>query len=231
VLDRPPWTWKSGLWGADLIALPDWTRERQAGCLVAGIDEAGRGPLAGPVVAAAVILPDPRNTQLPDGINDSKALTPARRDKIFTGIRATAIVGVGLATVDEIDQINILQATMLAMTRSVGALSQSPEFALVDGNRIPDLPCPGDAVIGGDGLCLSIAAASIIAKVIRDRIMEGLARANPSYGWERNRGYGTAEHKNAIAAGGVTCHHRRSFAPIREAIQAREESSDRLVTG
>ena len=222
--------WKSGLLVADLTALPDWTRERQARCLVAGVDEAGRGPLAGPVVAAAVILPDPRQIQLPEGINDSKALTPARRDEIFAGLCATATIGVGMASVDEIDQINILQATMLAMTRAVQALGQIPGLVLVDGNRLPDLPCSGDAVIGGDGLCLSIAAASVIAKVTRDRIMEGLARGNPAYGWERNRGYGTAEHKNAIKSVGVTCHHRRSFAPVREAIKAREESSECLVS-
>lgn len=197
---------------------------------MAGIDEAGRGPLAGPVVAAAVILPDPKKFPLPDGINDSKALTPARRDEIFVGLRATAIIGVGIASVDEIDRINILQATMLAMARAVQALGQIPGLALVDGNRLPDLPCPGDAVIGGDGLCLSIAAASVVAKVTRDRFMEGLAQANPSYGWERNRGYGTAEHLRAIKSGGVTCHHRRSFAPVREAIEAREESSHRLVS-
>ena len=209
---------------------PDWTRERQAGCLVAGVDEAGRGPLAGPVVAAAVILPDPKKFSLPDGINDSKVLTPARRDEIFAGLRATAIIGVGMASVDEIDQINILQATMLAMTRAVKALDEFPGLALVDGNRLPDLPCPGDAVIGGDGLCLSIAAASIVAKVIRDRFMERLAQANPSYGWERNRGYGTAEHLSAITSGGITCHHRRSFAPVREAIEARGDSSHHLVS-
>ena len=197
---------------------------------MAGVDEAGRGPLAGPVVAAAVILPDPQKFALPEGIDDSKALTPARRDEIFTGLRGTTTIGVGVASVDEIDTLNILQATMLAMTRAVRAMDQIPGLALVDGNRLPDLPCPGDAIIGGDGLCLSIAAASIVAKVIRDRIMEGLARANPSYGWERNRGYGTSEHLGAIKSVGVTCHHRRSFAPVREAIEAREETTHRLVS-
>ena len=197
---------------------------------MAGVDEAGRGPLAGPVVAAAVILPDPQKFALPEGINDSKALTPARRDEIFAGLRGTTTIGVGVASVDEIDTLNILQATMLAMTRAVRAMDQIPGLALVDGNHLPDLPCPGDAIIGGDGLCLSIAAASIVAKVIRDRIMEGLARANPSYGWERNRGYGTSEHLGAIKSVGVTCHHRRSFAPVREAIEAREKTSYSLVS-
>jgi len=197
---------------------------------VAGVDEAGRGPLAGPVVAAAVILPDPQKFALPEGIDDSKALTPARRDEIFAGLRGTTTIGVGVASVDEIDTLNILQATMLAMTRAVRAMDQIPGLALVDGNHLPDLPCPGDAIIGGDGLCLSIAAASIVAKVIRDRIMEGLARANPSYGWERNRGYGTSEHLGAIKSVGVTCHHRRSFAPVREAIEAREKTSYSLVS-
>ena len=197
---------------------------------MAGVDEAGRGPLAGPVVAAAVILPDPQKFALPEGIDDSKALTPARRDEIFAGLRGTTTIGVGVASVDEIDTLNILQATMLAMTRAVRAMDQIPGLALVDGNHLPDLPCPGDAIIGGDGLCLSIAAASIVAKVIRDRIMEGLARANPSYGWERNRGYGTSEHLGAIKSVGVTCHHRRSFAPVREAIEAREKTSYSLVS-
>ena len=197
---------------------------------MAGVDEAGRGPLAGPVVAAAVILPDPQKFALPEGIDDSKALTPARRDEIFAGLRGTTTIGVGVASVDEIDTLNILQATMLAMTRAVRAMDQIPGVALVDGNHLPDLPCPGDAIIGGDGLCLSIAAASIVAKVIRDRIMEGLARANPSYGWERNRGYGTSEHLGAIKSVGVTCHHRRSFAPVREAIEAREKTSYSLVS-
>ena len=202
---------------------PDWTRERQAGCLVAGVDEAGRGPLAGPVVAAAVILPDPKKFSLPDGINDSKVLTPARRDEIFAGLRATAIIGVGMASVDEIDQINILQATMLAMTRAVRALDEFPGLALVDGNRLPDLPCPGTAVVGGDRRSLSIAAASIIAKVTRDRMMASLAADFPGYGWESNVGYGTVQHRDGIAQFGVTPHHRRSFAPIRRILELREQ--------
>ena len=209
---------------------PDWSRERQAACPVAGVDEAGRGPLAGPVVAAAVILPDPRLRSLPQDINDSKTLSHEQRDEIFAGLGGVAVIGVGLATVDEIDDINILQATMLAMTRAVQALAQTPGLALVDGNKLPDLPCPGEAIIGGDGLCLSIAAASIIAKVTRDRIMAGLAVANPVYGWERNRGYATAEHRQAIKRVGVTCHHRRTFAPVGAVIEARKESSDSLVS-
>ncbi len=209
---------------------PHFELERQAACIVAGIDEAGRGPLAGPVVAAAVILPDPAHTSLPPGINDSKALSPTRRDEIFTRLRQVAVIGVGLASVDEIDLHNILQATLLAMGRAVWALPQNPEMALVDGNQLPDLSCPAQAVIGGDGISLSIAAASIVAKVTRDRIMEGLAKVHPAYGWERNRGYGTAEHRRAIVAVGITCHHRRSFAPVRAAINARLNPATRLVT-
>ena len=208
----------------------DWSREREAACPVAGVDEAGRGPLAGPVVAAAVILPDPRLRSLPQGINDSKTLSHEQRDEIFAGLRDVAEIGVGLATVDEIDDINILQAAMLAMTRAVQALIQIPGLALVDGNTLPDLPCRGQAIIGGDGLCLSIAVASVVAKVTRDRIMAGLAVANPAYGWERNRGYATAEHREAIKRAGVTCHHRRTFAPVGAVIEARKESSDSLVS-
>lgn len=209
---------------------PHFDLEREAACLVAGIDEAGRGPLAGPVVAAAVILPDPAHTSVPHGINDSKALSPTRRDEIFDALRGVAAIGVGLASVDEIDLHNILQATLLAMSRAVRALPRSPQFALVDGNQLPDLVCPARAVIGGDGISLSIAAASIVAKVTRDRIMVGLAKVHPAYGWERNRGYGTAEHRQAIIDVGVTCHHRRSFAPVRAAANARLDPSTRLVT-
>ena len=190
--------------------------ERRAGCLVAGIDEAGRGPLAGPVVAAAVVLPDDP-AQVPSGIDDSKALAPARRAELCDALRQTALIGVGIASVFEIDFHNILQATLMAMARAVMSLPLAPGLALVDGNQLPNIPCPARAVVGGDRTSLSIAAASVIAKVTRDRIMEGLAAAHPAYGWEHNRGYATAEHRRAIRAVGITLHHRRSFAPVRAA--------------
>lgn len=182
----------------------------------AGIDEAGRGPWAGPVVAAAVMI-DPARMP-PDvarRINDSKKLAPARREALFEAIIAHALVGIGDATVEEIDRFNILAATHLAMRRAVDALPERPAAALVDGNSLPKLGCPAAPVIGGDAKVIEIAAASIIAKVTRDRLMGRLAEANPGYGWERNKGYGTAEHSAAIGRLGVSPHHRRSFAPIR----------------
>ncbi|MBB6249589.1 ribonuclease HII [Nitrospirillum iridis] len=190
--------------------------------LVCGVDEAGRGPLAGPVVAAAVILPV---CQEPPpwcgGINDSKKLTPAAREALFDAIRAHARVGVGISDVEEIDTVNILQATFLAMSRAVAALTAdggpAPATALVDGNQRPaGLSCRITTLVSGDALSLSIAAASIIAKVTRDRLMADLALSHPGYGWERNAGYGTAEHRDAIKMLGVTPVHRRTFAPISE---------------
>jgi len=183
------------------------------GGTVAGVDEAGRGPLAGPVVAAAVIL-DPAN--IPPGINDSKKLTRRRREALFTAITDGAVVAHGIADVAEIDRLNILQATMLAMGRAVAGLTVMPAMVLVDGNRCPDLAIPARAVIRGDAMSLSIAAASIIAKVTRDRIMAELARRYPDYGWERNAGYGTAEHRAALNLVGISPHHRKSFAPVRK---------------
>lgn len=184
---------------------------------VAGIDEAGRGPWAGPVVAAAVIL-DPDN--VPAGIADSKVLKPARREALLPAIEAAAEVGVGQASVEEIDALNILAATMLAMRRAVAALPRPPVLALVDGNRDPGLACRTRCIVKGDARCPAIAAASIVAKVTRDRIMAGLAAAHPGYGWERNAGYGTAQHRAALAQLGVTPHHRRSFAPIRQQLES-----------
>lgn len=184
---------------------------------VAGIDEAGRGPWAGPVVAAAVIL-DPDN--VPTGIADSKALKAARREALLPAIEAAAEVGVGQASVAEIDDLNILAATMLAMRRAVAALPRPPALALVDGNRDPGLGCQTRCIVKGDARCPAIAAASIVAKVTRDRIMAGLAAAHPGYGWERNAGYGTAQHRAALARLGVTPHHRRSFAPIRQQLES-----------
>lgn len=189
-----------------------------SGGLIAGIDEAGRGPLAGPVVAAAVILnPD----RLPPGIHDSKTLSRPKREALFEAILSQAQVGIGEASAAEIDEINILQATFLAMRRAVEALPVSPAAALVDGNRSPKLAIPCQTVVKGDGKCLSIAAASIVAKVTRDRIMDRLAAEHPGFGWERNAGYGTAEHLAALRQIGPTAHHRRSFSPVREAFEAR----------
>ncbi len=179
---------------------------------VAGVDEAGRGPLAGPVVAAAVIL-DRR--KVPKGLNDSKLLDAQTRENLFVLVMEMALaVGVGEASVDEIDLVNIRQATHLAMARAVRALALSPAFALVDGNDAPALPCPCDTLVGGDGRSVSIAAASIVAKVTRDRMMAALHDEHPHYGWRTNKGYGTREHLSALGRHGPTHHHRRSFAPI-----------------
>jgi len=180
---------------------------------VCGVDEAGRGPLAGPVVAAAVIL-DP--ARMPAGIDDSKALTETRRERLFDAIMVQAKVGIGRATVAEIGQLNILQASLLAMRRAVLALPAAPAFALIDGNRLPDdLPCPARAVIGGDRRAVSIAAASIIAKVTRDREMREIARRFPDYGFEAHKGYGTAAHLAALNRLGPCPEHRLDFAPVR----------------
>jgi len=195
--------------------IPDLKFEREAGGLVAGIDEAGRGPWAGPVVAAAVILDA---ATLPDvlaaAIDDSKKLRPAHRVELCQALTGCARIGIGAASAPEIDSRNILQATFLAMRRAVEALDITPDTALVDGNRTPELPCPARAIVKGDARSLSIAAASIVAKVTRDRIMTALAARYPGYGWERNAGYGTAEHRDALDGLGVTPHHRKSYAPI-----------------
>ena len=180
---------------------------------VAGVDEVGRGPLAGPVTAAAVRL-DPG--RIPARLDDSKRLDRAAREALCTEILAVAEVSVAHASVAEIDALNILRASHLAMCRALAGL-QGADFALIDGNLLPrDLTLPGRAVVGGDALCLSIAAASIVAKVTRDRIMADLARAHPGYGWERNAGYPTPAHRHALKQLGVTPHHRRSFAPVHQ---------------
>lgn len=182
---------------------------------VAGIDEAGRGPWAGPVVAAAVIL-DPG--ALPEGLDDSKKLGEAERDRLFEAITASgARIGVGIADVARIDGMNILGATLWAMREAVAALPASPGLALVDGNRLPALACSMRAIVGGDAKCLTIAAASIVAKVTRDRIMTTLAETVPGYGFERHKGYGTPEHMAALRQLGPSSHHRRSFKPVRMA--------------
>ena len=192
--------------------MPDFAHESLSAQPVCGIDEVGRGPLAGPVVAAAVIL-DPR--RIPEGIDDSKRLTAARREALYAELFACAAIGVGEASVEEIDRLNILQASFLAMRRALANLTPVPALALVDGNKAPpDLGCPARAIVGGDGIALSIAAASIIAKVTRDRIMVSLAQQFPGYAWEQNKGYGTRAHTEALSQLGATPHHRRSFKPI-----------------
>ncbi|MGA9795426.1 MAG: ribonuclease HII [Rhizomicrobium sp.] len=179
---------------------------------IAGVDEAGRGPLAGPVVAAAVIF---QRGKIPKGLNDSKQLTAEGREEAFPRIMQFAIaVGVGEASVDEIDLVNIRQATHLAMARAVRALKVSAMFALVDGNDAPALPCPCDTLVDGDARSVSIAAASIIAKVTRDRMMAALHEEYPHYGWSQNKGYSTPRHLAALSQHGPCSHHRRSFAPV-----------------
>ena len=192
---------------------PDLTLERGLPAPVAGIDEAGRGPWAGPVVAAAVVLDA---AAIPPGLDDSKRLPKARREALFAQLRQRATLAVGMASVAEIRRLNVLAATLLAMRRAVCALPFPPAHALVDGNRLPCLPCPATAVVKGDRRALSIAAASIVAKVTRDGIMAALAREHPGYGWERNAGYGTQEHRRALERLGVTCHHRLSFRPVAQ---------------
>ncbi len=184
---------------------------------VCGIDEAGRGPWAGPVVAAAVIL---RPDHIPPGLADSKTLAKARREALFEQLGEVAVIGVGRAEVAEIDNLNILAATMLAMARAVAGLAEAPGHALVDGNRAPDLPCGVETLVKGDGRCLSIAAASIVAKVTRDREMTALAVRFPGFGWERNAGYGTAEHRAGLARLGPNEMHRHSFKPIRKLLES-----------
>lgn len=179
---------------------------------IAGVDEVGRGPLAGPVTAAAVVL-DPAN--IPVGLNDSKALTARRREALFDAILASASVSVAHASVEEIDEINILRASHLAMERALASLSPAPDHALIDGNLLPrGLALSAEAIVKGDARSLSVAAASIVAKVTRDRLMVDLAQQHPGYGWETNAGYGSKSHMAALQNLGVTPHHRRSFKPI-----------------
>ena len=192
---------------------------------ICGIDEAGRGPLAGPVVAAAVILD---RTRIPKGLNDSKQLREQDREALYPRILEMAVaVGVGEASVDEIDLVNIRQATHLAMARAVRALPVAAAFALVDGNDAPALPCKCDMLVKGDSRSVSIAAASIIAKVTRDRLMALLHDHHPVYGWRQNKGYGTPEHLTGLRAHGITVHHRKSFSPVHHILYG-DESGDSI---
>lgn len=191
---------------------------------ICGVDEVGRGPLAGPVTAAAVIL-DP--DRIPEGLDDSKRLTARRRAALAAEIAEMAEVSIAHASVAEIEEHNILRASHLAMIRAVAGLSAPPCHVLVDGNMVPrGLNHPCETLVGGDGRSLSIAAASIVAKVARDGIMADLARAHPGYGWERNAGYGTAQHKAALQDLGVTPHHRRKFKPIHNILYQAAIASD-----
>ena len=179
---------------------------------VCGIDEAGRGPLAGPVVAAAVVL---TRDNYPEGINDSKKLTEAKRERIYEQLLECAEVGVGLSSVEEIDEINILQASLLAMSRAYEALPGTAKFALIDGIHAPKINVPTRTIKRGDSRSLSIAAASIIAKVTRDRLMCALALDNPEYDWASNKGYGSANHLLALRTHGAAPQHRKTFAPVK----------------
>jgi ribonuclease HII len=197
-----------------MAPMPDFTFESSAiaqGLIPCGVDEAGRGPWAGPVVAAAVVL-DPFN--IPDGLNDSKKLTEAKREALYHPIMCSARVGIGLASAGLIDDINILEATYRAMQDAVAALGTHTTMALVDGNRAPRLSIRVQTIIEGDGKCLSIAAASIIAKVTRDRLMQDLDKLYPAYGFARHKGYGTAFHMAALQRFGPCPEHRKSFKPI-----------------
>ena len=196
---------------------PDFTRESRHGGRVAGVDEAGRGPLAGPVVAAAVVFPAGVPGWLRPLLDDSKKLTAAARQTAFDALHACGPIeiGVAAASVEEIARLNILRASLLAMRRAVLRLPRPPDLALVDGKEAPDLPCPVQCCVGGDGLSLSIAAASIVAKVVRDRAMARLSARYPAYGWLANAGYGTAAHRAALRRVGPCRHHRQAFGTVR----------------
>jgi ribonuclease HII len=198
------------------MTTPDFSLEQLAlkngATRVAGVDEVGRGPLAGPVTAAAVVL-DPQN--IPEGLNDSKALSAKKREALYDVIFEAADVSIAHASVEEIDELNILRASHLAMERAVAGLSVEPDHLLIDGNMIPrGLTGSCEAVVKGDAISLSISAASIVAKICRDRIMWDLAQQFPGYGWETNAGYPSKKHKDALVELGVTPHHRRSFKPV-----------------
>jgi len=196
--------------------------------LLCGIDEAGRGPLAGPVAAACVFIPSGiANENFWTGVRDSKKLSAKKREELFTSITEHTHYGLALSSAQEIDELNIHHASLLAMRRAfeamVGCFSLPDGLtAQIDGKFCPDIPCPAQAVVGGDDLVLEIGAASILAKVTRDRIMSDLHREYPHYGWDTNAGYGTAAHKNGLHLHGITPHHRKSYAPVREAMELKQ---------
>ncbi|AZU37492.1 ribonuclease HII [Wolbachia endosymbiont of Bemisia tabaci] len=192
---------------------PDFTLENTLSGIIAGVDEVGRGPLAGPVVSAAVIFTN--RDKIIDGINDSKKLTPKCRQVLYEKITSVAKFGIGMASVEEIDSYNILQATKLSMKRALANLNLELDYVLVDGNQPPEVKWQVKSIVNGDSLSISIAAASIVAKVTRDRLMEELHNKHPQYNWYKNKGYGTKEHLSAIGLHGITKHHRKNFAPIR----------------
>jgi ribonuclease HII len=197
-------------------SFPTYAEEQHYPYPVAGVDEAGRGAYAGPVVSAAVILM-PGN--IPPGINDSKKLSQKKRILLYNLLYECATIGVGMASAEEIDTVNILEATKLAMQRAVAALPFAPSMVLVDGNMVPEFGIPAKWVIGGDGVSLSIAAASIIAKVTRDNLLKEYATTFPHYGWEQNVGYGTMAHQAALAQHGPCALHRKSFRPVAESMR------------
>jgi ribonuclease HII len=201
--------------------MPDFSYEARIGGIVAGVDEVGRGPLAGPVVAGAVILPRNLPATLAEMIDDSKKLSPARRVAVLAALAESgAQIALAAASVTEIERLNILQASLLAMRRAISRLPTVPAHVLVDGNKSPGCAIPCTLIIGGDGISLSIAAASIAAKVLRDGLMCRLAVRHPAYGWEKNAGYGAASHRAAIIAKGATPHHRMGFGSLLRAIAA-----------
>jgi ribonuclease HII len=198
-------------------AMPHYRIESAHGGRVAGVDEAGRGPLAGPVVAAAVLFRAGVSRKMAALLDDSKRLTAAERELAYAALRAypDTEIGVGAASVADIARLNILHATLLAMARAVGRLPSPPDIALVDGNQPPPLTCAVRCVVGGDAACLSIAAAAIVAKVVRDRAMARLSIRFPMYGWSENAGYATKTHRAALHAHGPTRHHRAAFGTVR----------------
>ena len=223
-----PFAFPGAAWFEQHMTGPDFSHEQEAiarGFVrVAGVDEVGRGPLAGPVTAAAVIL-DPAN--IPEGLHDSKTLSAKRREALHDALMDCAEVSVAHATVEEIDDLNILRASHLAMERAIAGLSKPPEMALIDGNMIPrDLTLPARAIIKGDAVSVSISAASIVAKIRRDRIMWDLAQQFPGYGSESNAGYPSKTHKEALQNLGVTPHHRRSFKPVHNILYQEKSVSD-----
>lgn len=197
------------------MTYPDFTLENNLSGLIAGVDEVGRGPLAGPVISAAVVFTD-RNVPI-DGIKDSKKLTPKSRQILYEKITSVAKFGIGIASVEEINSYNILQATKLSMERALTDLNLELDYVLVDGNQSLQVKYQVRPIINGDNLSISIAAASIIAKVTRDQLMQELHNNHPQYNWYKNKGYGTKEHIAAIHLHGITDHHRRNFAPVSAA--------------